>query len=227
MSNPSILAALERMWQHTVAAVGGKADADHNHDGVYCTEEEVDAKLSDVSIDEIIPMSKGGTGSDNGATGLANLFAAGETVLSSYQYGDELPSASSVGKLFLIPDNDVHIEIVKVWENASPDSNFAAQTVSLDLSDANLVIIECKASKTGSIEKFTIVKVGGAEQLFMFANAGASSEINVYTRRADITTTGVEFAAAYSKVIDGTSASSSTTYIIPLAIYAVKGVQAQ
>lgn len=36
----------------------------------------------------------------NSATGLANLFADGETVLSSHQYGDELPEAGTVGRIF-------------------------------------------------------------------------------------------------------------------------------
>lgn len=53
-------------------------------------------------IPEIIPMSMGGTGSSNGATGLANLFAAGNTVLSSYQYGDALPDEAPAGKIFFL-----------------------------------------------------------------------------------------------------------------------------
>lgn len=48
----------------------------------------------------IIPIKNGGTNSSDGATGLANLFAAGETVLSSYQYGDELPPAGTKGRVF-------------------------------------------------------------------------------------------------------------------------------
>lgn len=48
----------------------------------------------------VLPISNGGTNSDNGATGLANLFAAGITVLSPYQYGDELPEAGTAGRIF-------------------------------------------------------------------------------------------------------------------------------
>lgn len=33
-------------------------------------------------------------------TELQNLFVDGETVLSSYQYGDELPEAGTVGRIF-------------------------------------------------------------------------------------------------------------------------------
>ena len=46
------------------------------------------------------PVESGGTGSDDGAEGLANLFAAGKTVLSSYQYGTSLPAAGTKGRIF-------------------------------------------------------------------------------------------------------------------------------
>jgi hypothetical protein len=46
MTNPSIFAAFERMWQHVVALVGGKANAVHNHDDLYYTEEEVNEMVS-------------------------------------------------------------------------------------------------------------------------------------------------------------------------------------
>lgn len=47
-----------------------------------------------------LDVARGGTGSSNGATGLKNLFAAGATVLSSYQYGDELPEPGIPGRIF-------------------------------------------------------------------------------------------------------------------------------
>lgn len=57
----------------------------------------------------ILTVNKGGTGSSNGATGLKNLFAAGNTILSSYQYGDSLPTnedgslqVGTVGRIFFV-----------------------------------------------------------------------------------------------------------------------------
>lgn len=48
----------------------------------------------------IVPIANGGTNASDGATGLANLFAEGATVLSSHQYGDTLPEAGTVGRIF-------------------------------------------------------------------------------------------------------------------------------
>ena len=47
-----------------------------------------------------LSVARGGTGAADGATGLANLFAAGNTVLSSYQYGTNLPAEAAVGQMF-------------------------------------------------------------------------------------------------------------------------------
>ena len=48
----------------------------------------------------IVPVANGGTNASDGATGLKNLLADGVTVLSSYQYGDTLPEAGTVGRIF-------------------------------------------------------------------------------------------------------------------------------
>lgn len=56
--------------------------------------------LGAVAVETILPTTKGGTGATDGATGLQNLFAAGDTVLSSFQYGDTLPEAGTVGRIF-------------------------------------------------------------------------------------------------------------------------------
>lgn len=63
----------------------------------------VDKTLGEKEKQELsapLPIANGGTGAANGATGLKNLFAAGNTVLSSYQYGASLPTAGTKGRIF-------------------------------------------------------------------------------------------------------------------------------
>lgn len=50
----------------------------------------------------VFDVSNGGTGSGDGAEGLANLLASGATILSEYQYGDELPDSGTPGQLFFL-----------------------------------------------------------------------------------------------------------------------------
>ena len=57
----------------------GYAESNHTHDDRYYTESEVNTLLANK----------------------ANTFASGNTVLSSYQYGNELPSPGIVGRLYL------------------------------------------------------------------------------------------------------------------------------
>lgn len=47
-----------------------------------------------------VSMTQGGTGAETGAEGIANLFADGYTILSQYQFGDELPTAGMAGRIF-------------------------------------------------------------------------------------------------------------------------------
>ena len=58
--------------------------------------------LGEVATEDIVPLAKGGTNASNGATGLKNLLAAGQTVLSSNQYGTSLPSSAPAGTIFFL-----------------------------------------------------------------------------------------------------------------------------
>lgn len=68
---------------------------------------ETKENVADLFETTITPIKNGGTNASDGATGLANLFAAGATVLSSNQYGDELPEAGTVGRIFFKRLTDV------------------------------------------------------------------------------------------------------------------------
>ena len=73
----------------------GAAPASHTHSA-----DDINSGTINSNRLPTVPVSKGGTGSTNGATGLKNLLAAGNTILSSYQYGTSLPTAGSKGRIF-------------------------------------------------------------------------------------------------------------------------------
>ena len=68
------------------------------YDGLYWIVDIIQAHASDLMGS--VPITKGGTGATDGSTGLANLLAAGNMVLSAHQYGDTLPAAGTPGRLF-------------------------------------------------------------------------------------------------------------------------------
>ena len=76
----------------------------HDYDvETFETKENVESLLNekfDKPENNIVPIANGGTNASDGATGLKNLFASGATVLSSHQYGDTLPAAGTVGRIF-------------------------------------------------------------------------------------------------------------------------------
>lgn len=48
----------------------------------------------------VFDIVNGGTGANDGETGLMNLLAAGNMILSPNQYGDVLPEAGVKGRIF-------------------------------------------------------------------------------------------------------------------------------
>lgn len=84
------------------------------YDGTYWIADNI-PKTAATDIYGAVPISGGGTGASDGATGLANLFAAGETVLSSYQYGEELPAAGTEGRIFFKKGNFIQSVLQSVY----------------------------------------------------------------------------------------------------------------
>ena len=68
------------------------------YDGLYWIVDIAQANASDLIGS--VPITKGGTGATDGATGLANLLSSGMTILSAYQYGNDLPNPGNAGRLF-------------------------------------------------------------------------------------------------------------------------------
>ena len=70
------------------------------YDGLFWIVDITQAHASDLMGS--VPLTKGGTGATDGATGLANLLSAGNMVLSAYQYGDTLPEPGVAGRIFFL-----------------------------------------------------------------------------------------------------------------------------
>ena len=75
-----------------------KADTGHKHNAA-----DINDGTFSSDVFPVIPLEKGGTNASNGTEGLSNLLAAGNTILSSYQFGDVLPtdnSTETIGRIF-------------------------------------------------------------------------------------------------------------------------------
>lgn len=116
--------------------------------------------------------------------------------------------------------------IEKVWENASPNSAFAAQTIDLSLNPRDVVRVEFKPSTTGS-ERFFIDGIVGNDILATFIAGGNSNVVpELRTRNISIQTTAVKFFEAYAKTFTATTAQlERSKSIIPVAIYIINNLK--
>lgn len=118
------------------------------------------------------------------------------------------------------------ISIVKLWENASPTSNFAKQTIDLDLSDYDFVeIVALSGNSLSNITHTikTLIGMGGAFRTDINVSNSAITGIALrsYTTKAN----GVTFNDATYKSGATGSPSINNNYLTPYILYGIKGVQ--
>lgn len=110
------------------------------------------------------------------------------------------------------------ITMTPLWNNPSPTAAFAAQTVSLDLSGYDAVIILCVTDRTTSpLRHFmsNIMLVDG-NNWSLWGVGGASTY--TYNRMVDVLTTGLTFSTGYR------NGSASTDRCVPITIYGIRGI---
>ena len=124
--------------------------------------------------------------------------------------------------------SDSKMSKVLLWENASPDSDFLAQTISLNLSGyAEIHIVIGMSSNEKRNTYVCIVKVG--ENSIMGSIDCTSTEFGRWlSRKAIITETSITFDDSYRIIVNhGTfSIEQKNNYSIPLRIYGIKEVPA-
>lgn len=111
------------------------------------------------------------------------------------------------------------LQIVKLWENSSPGSTFAAQTVSLSLSDYTHVGIEFLLDNSVTYTLPMAIYKKGDTGRYRTHNA-------VFTQRAinSVSASGVSFGAGVSWSDYGGSYATNNAQLIPYRIYGIKGV---
>lgn len=102
-------------------------------------------------------------------------------------------------------------KIELLWENASPTSAFAAQTVALDLAGFAGVFIYYKNQSTGSVY-YSTGFIGKGDEFTLIYTPSVASTVAV-ARKGSVSETGVTFA----------DTSNSTAYDVPVKIYGVRG----
>lgn len=113
-----------------------------------------------------------------------------------------------------------------LWENASPTSAFAAQTVSLDLSSYDAVEIVCRYSTTDDARIRYICDVGNSASMYWFYRTATNGYYMGVRSRTNVSasTTGATFDTCMGKPVNSSTSNANDGYIIPIEIYGIKGV---
>lgn len=114
-------------------------------------------------------------------------------------------------------DGDVSVDLMtKLWENPSPTSAFAAQTIAVDLSGYDLTLILANSGVSA-----IATNVIGKSVYLNEAVAAANTEVITRRRLGTINNNGIAFNDAYRA---GHSASGSVdnTLLVPYRIYGIK-----
>ena len=114
-----------------------------------------------------------------------------------------------------------------LWENASPDSTFPEQEISVDLSDYDEIEVEFRHNSTSTQYFKERIKKGKMCRLVSFANTtNEGSYMRFLARDVTVNETSVAFTGATYKQVNNTAAAAASNISnIPIAIYGIKGVQ--
>lgn len=113
------------------------------------------------------------------------------------------------------------VSMTLLWENASPSSAFAAQTISLDLSGYEFIYV---IAANWFVSGFVRTQVGASGTINRYAPISWSKTTG--SRNLDIVETGIYFTGGYSGGAIGGTFSAANGECVPTQIYGIKGVSA-
>lgn len=104
-----------------------------------------------------------------------------------------------------------------LWTNPSPAASFTAKTITLDLTNYDLVMVMLRTSDAASARISTgFAEVDGGTAMAVLATTGNN---NTGLRGFDVTTDGVKFEAGYW------NGEQRNTHGIPVSIYGIHGIR--
>lgn len=107
------------------------------------------------------------------------------------------------------------VSITKLWENASPTSSFAKQTIALDLSGYEIFVVVFAWLATENWAKHVGVGVKNRDARYTITGGDGS----VAARGFHPTDDGLSFGVGYN------GATTENRYMAPLYVYGIKGVK--
>ena len=202
--------------------------------GVYAYEIRALEGIIYIDMDKLVPYVYDSTNTQYRVIGGTNIFdgtiaeyeALSQSEQMQYSHIADEDSASETvtdavtdGDMRPVTSNAVYEElnIATLWTNTSPNSNFAAQTVPLNLLSYKHIIIKYKLSISSTVYGTIFVPIDGLSYLMGLATT------QFRYRLITPTNTGVQFDEGKAATTYGTATPTvSNENIIPITIYGCK-----
>lgn len=183
----------------------------------YNLEKETEINLSNYLSSDILPLEvgKGGTGIQAFTKG-SYLVGNGSSSLTE-KTTEEV--ANDIEEYLTFDTSDLAKKPTLLWSNESPTSNFAAQTLELDLSGYSHVLIENSVTSGSSntyIRRTELFQKGFTATMF-----NASHFTWMCSRRATVSDTGIVFTTGKYGYVGESGQGDGAQYCIPTKIYGV------
>lgn len=116
------------------------------------------------------------------------------------------------------------LEVEKIWQNASPASEFAAQKIAVSWSKYDFLIVPIRHYTTAELTSVNVVKTSNTFRSG-FLNSKLpqmNAYLYLYGRSYELEDDGIRFLAGYSHDTNSTVPTEGGKYAIPLTIYGMK-----
>lgn len=111
--------------------------------------------------------------------------------------------------------------VQRLWVNEDPTSDFGAQSVNLDLSNYDAVLVQCGTS-VGQIDDEALIPIGGSARI-QYAGY-TSSNARIFYREITTSTADVSFGNCGRFTQGSSSITNVATALKGLYIYGIKGI---
>lgn len=119
------------------------------------------------------------------------------------------------------------VQLKKVWQNASPGSDFPEQTIQLNATDASFILVVFKITKSSTLWKVAILTCDGNTYIidapYNTDYSSSGTVIGTTFRGAAWKSNGIQFGKGYSKDHLDKNPIERPSFVIPIKVFVVKG----
>ena len=201
--------------------------------GDYALKSELSALVGDtpvsdqisIALEDVVSIDIDLDGSNEGEANPLNADTLGGKYESELSVAKAL-NADTLGGYINADDVNGKLSMELIWENASPNSEFATQTVYINSIESTHALIEFRVSaNNANFVMCVIAKVGKQTELIRITPTEANSKFIIMTRYATVNSDKIVFGDAWSGTAVNTP-SVNNAYCVPTKIYIIKGVSA-